>query len=582
MINIGIAKADITAFKKGVGMLGYGMYFNTMEAIETNLYARAFVIENMEAKVVLVNCELAFITVALKRGVVEKLNRKHSYLKVTDANLMLTAQHTHSSPGGYDHHGFYNTSIPGFCNEIYETLVQGITKAIINAHKNLEPGSIQFGKSAFDDSIPVAFNRSLRAYNKNRDVDQLQEENRHLAVDRNMYLLNFVNKNGKSIGSINWFGVHTTSISNDNNKVCFDNKGYAAEYLESDFNSQNPNYIAAFAQGICGDVSPKFVFNPKHKFQRGKWEGTSSNDFQSAKDNGRFQYEKAKEIIESKTESIGSKIEYKLNYFDASIVSVSSKYANGKQNQKTGSACLGVSFLEGAKVDGPGMHPTAGWLSRRIAEFFQVYENITQRFRKEELLNKFSIQGKKHIAIETGKNRVLFTKNIKRIVLPGFADPSIKTLKHFHRKNALGTKPWVNQVLPIQIFILGNVALIGLPLEITTQAAKRLTKSIKQKLNKKGVEQIVLAPYANAYAGYITTNEEYQEQMYEGGHTLFGQWTLAAFQTKFDELIDNWKDKKIDIKPLVFSEDEIENRSFYVRDYYKRKQKKAEKETTLV
>lgn len=25
-------------------------------------------------------------------------------------------------------------------------------------------------------------------------------------------------------------------------------------------------------------------------------------------------------------------------------------------------------------------------------------------------------------------------------------------------------------------------------------------------------------------------------QAYEGGHTIFGQWTLAAFQTRFDKL----------------------------------------------
>jgi len=142
MLNIGVAKADITAFLKGAGMLGYGMYFNTMEAIETNLHARAFVIESKNNKLVIVNCELAFITVALKRGVLKMLKRHNAQLNVTDANLMLTAQHTHSSPGGYDHHGFYNTSIPGFCIEIYNKLVDGICKSIVNAHKNVMPGKV--------------------------------------------------------------------------------------------------------------------------------------------------------------------------------------------------------------------------------------------------------------------------------------------------------------------------------------------------------------------------------------------------------------------------------------------------------
>ena len=50
------------------------------------------------------------------------------------------------------------------------------------------------------------------------------------------------------------------------------------------------------------------------------------------------------------------------------------------------------------------------------------------------------------------------------------------------------------------------------------------------------MRQVLLCTYANDYMGYVTTNEEYQEQCYEGGHTIFGQWTLAAFQTRLTTL----------------------------------------------
>ena len=39
---------------------------------------------------------------------------------------------------------------------------------------------------------------------------------------------------------------------------------------------------------------------------------------------------------------------------------------------------------------------------------------------------------------------------------------------------------------------------------------------------------------------YVTTREEYQQQAYEGGHTIFGQWTLAAFQTRFAHLAEEF------------------------------------------
>ena len=46
----------------------------------------------------------------------------------------------------------------------------------------------------------------------------------------------------------------------------------------------------------------------------------------------------------------------------------------------------------------------------------------------------------------------------------------------------------------------------------------------------------MIAGYANSYAGYVTTKEEYDTQQYEGGHTLFGPWTLAGYQQEYARL----------------------------------------------
>ena len=59
-------------------------------------------------------------------------------------------------------------------------------------------------------------------------------------------------------------------------------------------------------------------------------------------------------------------------------------------------------------------------------------------------------------------------------------------------------------------------------------------ETVKQQLiGKSSIDRVWLASYCNDYMGYVTTYEEYQQQAYEGGHTLFGQWTLAACQSKF-------------------------------------------------
>ena len=72
----------------------------------------------------------------------------------------------------------------------------------------------------------------------------------------------------------------------------------------------------------------------------------------------------------------------------------------------------------------------------------------------------------------------------------------------------------------------------------------------------------MLSPYANSYAGYITTYEEYRLQLYEGGHTLFGKWTLAAYQMKFkqmaQELLKSPEDRnKVSLQPEIFNMKDI-------------------------
>src|SRR6202035_5386084 len=97
MYLIGTGKADITAFVKGVGMLGYGIHYNTMEEIGTSLSARAFIFIHKETgrKICFVNCELCFITIAIKKGVLKTLERKYPDFNYDDDNLMITSQHTH-------------------------------------------------------------------------------------------------------------------------------------------------------------------------------------------------------------------------------------------------------------------------------------------------------------------------------------------------------------------------------------------------------------------------------------------------------------------------------------------------------
>lgn len=592
MFLIGIGKSDITAYKEGVGMLGYGLYHHIMMGVETPLYARCFIVQDelTGQKVAIINCELCFITPSLKKGILKELGEKHPHLGWDDHNLLLSAQHTHCAPAGYSFHGLYNMNAPGFIPEIYYKIVNGIVDAILAAEAKKERGTLHISSSHFAPEIPVSFNRSIRSYNQNPEVKKLTYDERHLAVDREMTLIRFVAADGKEIGSINWFAVHTTNLSNMFLRLCSDNKGFAATYLEQHMKDRNPDYLAAFAQGACGDVSARYVYNPKLPFQRGKYEGKYADDLKSSQYNGQLQFEKALEIIETSGEGIKleADVDAGVLYVDFGFVDIDPKFTNGKEGCMTSPSCMGVAFLEGSKMDGPGMHPVVGFFAKGLANFVKVWDHLKaglfgSKNWKDLIKRQDKAQGNKHIALECGNRRIFGTFNVHRFFLPGFTDELIRNLKIYAKKGAMKKKPWTPQRLPLQFVKIGSLAIIGIPFEITTVASWRLRKTIEEVLFPKGFNKVILCPYTNAYSGYITTNEEYQLQDYEGGHNVFGQWSLNALQQKCHELSEEMLKSKEDrhlsphIVPRQWTDDELQLFEHFEGYYFKRVKKKQER-----
>ncbi len=591
MLKIGIGKADITAFYEDAGMLGYAMYFHIMRGVESPLNARAYVFENEANKVCFVNCELCFITPSIKTGVLRQLTENHPHLNYTDQTLMISAQHTHCAPGGYSHYPLYNTSIPGYIDKVYEKIVTGIVSSILNAENNKQLGIIKIGRSSFAKEQPVSFNRSIKAYNRNPEVKQVTFENRHLATDREMVLLQFESEEGEPLGSINWFAVHTTNLPNNFLKISADNKGFASTYLEEDMESTNANYTAAFAQGACGDVSARYIYNSKHPFTRGKYEGKFPDDVESSKYNGHLQFEKAKDIIKNikNNEDAGNQVDAAILYTDFGNIDIDPKFTDGKNDCLTSPSCMGVAFLEGSKYDGPGMHPIVGFFARGLSKSIRAVQLATIPFRndndKKAVKRKVNAQGTKSIVLESSKNTIFSARHPKRFIIPGFIDETIRNLKLFDELGAYNIRPFTPQVLPVQMIQLGNIAICGIPFEITTVASWRLKKTIEDILlnNDKGIEHIILAPYSNAYSGYITTYEEYQQQDYEGGHCVFGQWSLNALQQQCYELSQqllkpqNERNDRRSLLPPELTDEELYILKHFKSNYVKKLEKKRRK-----
>lgn len=570
LYQVGCGKADVTAFKKNIGMMGYGMPFNTVKGIETSLSARAFVIidKKSKAKVCIVNSELCFYTIALKDAILKKLQSEHPHLAYTDSMLLLSAQHTHSGPGGYSHYLIYNITISGFQPDVFQKIVNGTVNAILQAEAKVQDAHLKYTTGAFSPDVKVAFNRSMKAYNANPEVTtKVPRKDNHLAIDRNMKLLLFEKPDGTPLGSINWFGVHTTSISNDNHLICYDNKGYAAEYLEKFATEQlsNPAFVGAFAQDTTGDVTPNYKWNYDKKWMGGKYK----NDFKSAKHNGRLQFKKAKKLLTEATQQTPIKqgIDHILSYVDLSNVEADRQFVNGKKGLRTAPSSQGISFLQGTE-EGPGIPSPLALVGKVATTAIRLYEKSVAKLGKSnkqrhDIDVKYERHGNKHIFIETGKGKVLGTFDIRNLVLPSAMDFVVKTLKQLDDDGFTKRTPWIPRILPLQIITIGELAILGIPAEITTIAGQRLRATVLRILKHKGIREVILSSYSNGYHGYITTPEEYDQQCYEGGHTVFGKWTLPAYQTKFRELCiairQPAEDRVIDtsVQPDIFKAEEI-------------------------
>lgn len=530
----GFGRQDITCFIPGLGMMGYGQPHNIMKEIATPLMARAMYLKHQDGSLVIfIHLEMAFVSMAVKARILELLQER---FPVTHANLIITASHTHSGPGGFSHYPFYNFTVPHFRNKVVETIATGACHAVDEAYKSLAPCTLTYGEIEIDEKKEVAFNRSLTAHQNNPEAQavKLREE----AVDRKMRGLLVKSEDGKLKAIINWFGVHCTSVSSYNQRIHHDNKGVAAALFEKN----HPGTYAFFLQSAAGDVSPNFFWDKKINRMRGKF----YDQYDSAAFNGELQFREA-EKIKGDVDIKGS-IHCLHSFFDMTTV--------------TSSPAHGVAFFKGT-LEGPGMPPQLAPVLSVLARFVRAI----RLFKDPEKHRAFyAEQDPKHVMLDHRDGSFLgipvnFFKKI-----PAIPDPILEAFQKTAKSNALETLPWVPTILPFQIIRLGQILIVTIPGEITTMAARRLEIQIKSKIDTTGISEVIITSYANGYMGYVTTPEEYDLQSYEAGHCIFGRNSLAGMFTAIYELVSELKGethiKKSTLSSFAFPTEELARRSF--------------------
>ncbi len=484
--RIGRAAADITLPVWGVQMLGYVHADQIGEGLRQRQYARTFVIADSDdhARLAYVTCDIAFPTHTLKLAILERLQDKLPG-RYAHANVILTGTHTHGAPGGYHHH--LSTSVLGgdFFIQAFDALVDGVSESILAADADLKPGRIFLAQGEVAEANA---NRSSIAYRNNPSDERAAY--RH-DVDKSMTLLKFVRDDG-AIGLLNWFAVHPTSVNFHYRLTTSDNKGYAAYVVERSHGTHytgKPEFVAAFANTNCGDATPNLNLDAT---------GPGKTDLESCTIIGGRQADAAQRLFEAADERLTGPIQVLHTFVDFSHLTVAEEFT-GTGSHSTCPSAWGYAFAAGSDAEGGGLS--------------LFHEGMTKSDPAIDAIVRLALPKARPTPefIECQKPKAV-------LIASGLTNP-----------------PMHEQVLPISLARIGQLVFVVGPGEFTTMSGRRFRNAVGREL---GVDPryVVVAGYANDFAGYVTTWHEYQLQQYEGGHTLFGPWTEAAYRQEFVRL----------------------------------------------
>ncbi|KAH9875666.1 hypothetical protein IAQ61_003130 [Plenodomus lingam] len=516
---VGVGKADITGPVVELNMMGYANSSQIGTGLRQRIYSRAFIMGNpseSSERVVYLVLDTSSGDTAIRNGILEGLQALGpEYSVYTKDNVAVTGTHSHAGPGAWLNYLLPQITSLGFDKQSYEAIVAGSILSIQRAHQGLELGTVSVGSTRIADAN---INRSLFAYlaNPPSERDRYPDD-----VDKTMTLLKLARaSDGKNIGVLNWFAVHGTSLLGNQTLIAGDNKGVAAYLLEQDVaaNADATNaaegFVAGFSQSTVGDTTPNVQgawcedgSNTQCRLNdstcggrsqdchgRGPFFGLNDGGAKSCYEIGKRQFDGAKSILSSSSfTSLSGKVRSFHTFVDFSNFTFT--LSNGSVVH-TCPAAMGNSFAAGT-TDGPGA--------------FDFVQN------------------------DPGAPSNPFWNIVGSLIAP--PSPAQKKCQYpkpvlLNVGEANTPYPWSPNIVDIQVLRVGQLVIIVSPGEATTMSGRRWREAVYNAVKSSDIASepiVVIGGPANTYTHYITTEEEYSIQRYEGASTLYGQHTLNAY-----------------------------------------------------
>ncbi len=540
---LGVGKADITGPVVEINMMGYADPNQVGSGLRQRLYSRAFIvgdIDHPEDRFVYLVLDTQSGDTAVRYGILSALkDLGPDYEVYGHSNVAVTGTHSHAGPGGWLNYLLPQITSKGFDHQGYRAIVDGAVLSIRRAHESLQPGYLSVGTTKV---VGANINRSLFAYLANPESERIRynvSTEDDGSVDKEMTLLQFQRAaDQKNIGILTWFPTHGTSMLGNNTLIAGDNKGVAAYLFEKSMRgdaSAADGFVAGFSQANVGDTSPNILgawcedgSNQMCSFEnstcsdgrsqfchaRGPFFRNKDNGASSCFEVGKRQFEPAKALYERlQQESVPIQGAWVRSFHTFHNMSNFSFHLPNGSEVRTCPAALGYGFAAGTS-DGPGAFDFTqhDGNENTTSPMWRVVRGLLKAPSKEQQ----SCHGAKSILMDVGEMSTPYQ--------------------------------WTPNVVDVQLFRVGQLVIIVSPGEATTMAGRRWKADVQTataaldahvggahgtsgrlRLAASPTPIVVLGGPANSYTHYITTEEEYSIQRYEGASTLYGPHTLAAY-----------------------------------------------------
>ncbi len=538
-LEVGVGKADITGPITGISN-GYNSMGDLLKGLLTRLNARAFVVKKGDTYMVYCVLEHCLMAESIKPGVLAEL-QKRGLTQYKEENTMLSVTHDHSSSSNISYYPLYTLAngVPGYDSENYKYIVQGVADAIEQADRNLAPGNVTLGYAKTDIH---SYNRAFDSHKANVNYDPTQFKNDLDAVEnsvnKEMSVISFDHGKGKEIGCIAYFPSHGTTNQIHNDLMASDHKGYAALDVEK---KMGKGYVCALPQNESADVSPNKPQEDYHKpFQRPSDLDPSLDVIEDEIVVGQEESDWILKILKGgdgiTTIKLSPELTYNYTTVEFDNVKVDEKYIgdyhmpyDDLSTAKTSEPCVGAGMIAGDEEGAPVDYAKEGDIRRTYTKDPTTGEVTVNTPKFADTIDIYGLQ------------------NIMDPVWP-YAMKILQSDKYDEEQKekvvALAVGDLIQTTVPLQIFQIGELAIAGVPFELTTEAGRRVRTVLEDTLKKAGVKKVIMATNTNAYTQYICTREEYSLQHYEATACFFGPWANAALTQEMDKLATDLADGK--------------------------------------